>query len=160
MILLLYSGFHMTLGLWVPQFPWLLTGVLVLLYLAGTTLNVQSLMGVVMMVGIVVSNSILIVEFTHRLRESGEPPLKNGLRGISGILQAAQRDGIEWVFVDTPPLMSPAAMTCSSTVSAGRPDYSTRLAASHFSPPRQGTLRGRRAFGALNGGRQGRCARR
>jgi len=26
-ILLLYSGFHMTLGLWVPQFPWLLTGV-------------------------------------------------------------------------------------------------------------------------------------
>ena len=44
----------------------------------------------------------------HRLRESGEPPLKNGLRGISGILQAAERDGVEWVFVDTPPLMSPA----------------------------------------------------
>ena len=33
----------------------------------GTTLNIMSLMGVVMMVGIVVSNSILIVEFTHRL---------------------------------------------------------------------------------------------
>jgi len=48
-----------------------LTGVLVTLYLAGTTLNVQSLMGVVMMVGIVVSNSILIVEFTHRLMETG-----------------------------------------------------------------------------------------
>lgn len=30
MILLLYSGFHMTLGLWVPQFPWLLTGVLLI----------------------------------------------------------------------------------------------------------------------------------
>ncbi|NJC42557.1 amino acid transporter [Brevundimonas alba] len=29
-ILLLYSGFHMTLGLWVPQFPWLLTGVLLI----------------------------------------------------------------------------------------------------------------------------------
>jgi HAE1 family hydrophobic/amphiphilic exporter-1 len=50
-----------------------LTGVLVMLYLAGTTLNVQSLMGVVMMVGIVVSNSILIVEFTHRLMEEGQP---------------------------------------------------------------------------------------
>jgi len=47
------------------------TGVLLTLYLTGTTLNVQSLMGVVMMVGIVVSNSILIVEFTHRLREGG-----------------------------------------------------------------------------------------
>jgi multidrug efflux pump subunit AcrB len=47
------------------------TGVLLTLYLTGTTLNVQSLMGIVMMVGIVVSNSILIVEFAHRLREEG-----------------------------------------------------------------------------------------
>jgi len=47
------------------------TGVLLTLYMTGTTLNVQSLMGIVMMVGIVVSNSILIVEFTHRLREEG-----------------------------------------------------------------------------------------
>ena len=47
------------------------TGVLLALYLTGTTLNVQSLMGVVMMVGMVVSNSILIVEFTHRLEEDG-----------------------------------------------------------------------------------------
>lgn len=30
-ILLLYSGFHMTLGLWVPQFPWLLTGILLII---------------------------------------------------------------------------------------------------------------------------------
>jgi HAE1 family hydrophobic/amphiphilic exporter-1 len=48
-----------------------LTGVLLILWLTGTTLNVMSLMGVVMMVGIVVSNSILIVEFTNRLREEG-----------------------------------------------------------------------------------------
>ena len=41
----------------------------------GTTLNVQSLMGVLMMVGMVVSNSILIVEFTHRLEEDGMPLL-------------------------------------------------------------------------------------
>jgi HAE1 family hydrophobic/amphiphilic exporter-1 len=50
-----------------------LTGVLLILFLTGTTLNVMSLMGVVMMVGIVVSNSILIVEFTNRLREEGKP---------------------------------------------------------------------------------------
>jgi multidrug efflux pump subunit AcrB len=47
------------------------TGVLLTLYLTGTTLNVQSLMGIVMMVGIVVSNSILIVDFGRRLREEG-----------------------------------------------------------------------------------------
>jgi len=50
-----------------------LTGVLLMLFFTGTTLNVMSLMGVVMMVGIVVSNSILIVEFTNRLREEGKP---------------------------------------------------------------------------------------
>ncbi len=47
-----------------------LTGVLVMLYMTGTTMNVQSLMGLIMMVGIVVSNSILIVEFAHRLEEN------------------------------------------------------------------------------------------
>ena len=46
-----------------------LTGVLVTLWLTGTTLNVMSLMGVVMLTGIAVSNSILIVEFTRALRE-------------------------------------------------------------------------------------------
>jgi multidrug efflux pump subunit AcrB len=48
-------------------------GVIAILILTGTTLNVMSLMGIVMMVGIVVSNSILIVEFIRRLREDGKP---------------------------------------------------------------------------------------
>jgi multidrug efflux pump subunit AcrB len=49
-----------------------LAGVLVMLFVSGATLNVMSLMGVIMMVGIVVSNSILIVEFTGRLRAEGK----------------------------------------------------------------------------------------
>jgi multidrug efflux pump subunit AcrB len=49
-----------------------LTGVLLILSVTGTTLNVMSLMGLIMMVGIVVSNSILIVEFTNRLRAEGK----------------------------------------------------------------------------------------
>jgi len=48
-----------------------LAGVLIALFVTGTTLNVQSLMGILMMVGMVVSNSILIVEFTHRLQDDG-----------------------------------------------------------------------------------------
>ena len=44
-------------------------GVLVLLPLTHTTLNVMSLMGVLMLVGIAASNSILIVDFAHRLEE-------------------------------------------------------------------------------------------
>ena len=44
-----------------------ITGVLIALLLWGTTLNVMSLMGVVMLAGIALSNSILIVEFAHHL---------------------------------------------------------------------------------------------
>ncbi len=50
-----------------------ISGVIVFLLLTGTTLNVMSLMGIVMMSGIVVSNSILIVEFTRSLRREGMP---------------------------------------------------------------------------------------
>jgi multidrug efflux pump subunit AcrB len=50
-----------------------LAGVLLFLLATGTTLNVMSLMGIVMMVGIVVSNSILIVEFTRQMRHQGTP---------------------------------------------------------------------------------------
>ncbi|MBV8938463.1 MAG: efflux RND transporter permease subunit [Alphaproteobacteria bacterium] len=50
-----------------------LAGVLLTLFLTGTTLNVMSLMGIVMLTGIAVSNSILIVEFTHRQIEEGLP---------------------------------------------------------------------------------------
>jgi multidrug efflux pump subunit AcrB len=48
-----------------------ITGVIVVLLLCGTTLNVMSLMGVVMLAGIALSNSILIVEFAHHLLQEG-----------------------------------------------------------------------------------------
>jgi len=48
-----------------------ITGVIVALLLWGTTLNVMSLMGVVMLAGIALSNSILIVEFAHHLLAHG-----------------------------------------------------------------------------------------
>jgi multidrug efflux pump subunit AcrB len=48
-----------------------LIGVLITLALTGTTLNIQSLMGVVMLQGMVVSNSILIVDFANVLRGEG-----------------------------------------------------------------------------------------
>ena len=49
------------------------TGVILFLLMTRTTVNIMSLMGVMMMVGIVVSDSILIVEFTRELRRRGEP---------------------------------------------------------------------------------------
>jgi len=46
-------------------------GVILTLAFTDTTLNVQSLMGIVMLTGMVVSNSILIVDFANRLRQEG-----------------------------------------------------------------------------------------
>jgi len=48
-----------------------LAGVVLFLWVTHTTLNIMSLMGVIMMTGIVVSNSILIVEFSGILHARG-----------------------------------------------------------------------------------------
>ena len=52
-------------------FPPGITGALLTLWLTGTPLNVMSLMGLVMLAGITMSNSILIVEFAHHLVKEG-----------------------------------------------------------------------------------------
>ncbi|MFZ0418016.1 MAG: efflux RND transporter permease subunit [Candidatus Sulfotelmatobacter sp.] len=49
-------------------------GVLIILPLTHSTLNVMSLMGVLMLVGIADSNSILIVDFAHNLERQGMTP--------------------------------------------------------------------------------------
>jgi multidrug efflux pump subunit AcrB len=53
-----------------------LAGVVLILLLTGSTLNIMSLMGVIMMTGIVVSNSILIVEFAGILHAQGHTLLE------------------------------------------------------------------------------------
>ena len=53
-----------------------LAGVVMILLVTHSTLNIMSLMGVIMMTGIVVSNSILIVEFASLLHEQGKPLLE------------------------------------------------------------------------------------
>jgi multidrug efflux pump subunit AcrB len=52
-----------------------ISGVLGTLYLTGTTLNIQSLIGTLMMIGVVVHDSILLVEFANVLRGRGHDTL-------------------------------------------------------------------------------------
>jgi multidrug efflux pump subunit AcrB len=52
-----------------------IAGVVFLLLITGSTLNIMSLMGTIMMTGIVVSNSILIVDFSNLLHSQGMPLL-------------------------------------------------------------------------------------
>jgi multidrug efflux pump subunit AcrB len=48
-----------------------ISGVIAMLYLTNTTLSVNSFMGIIMMVGIVVSNGVLLVDFANVLRRRG-----------------------------------------------------------------------------------------
>jgi multidrug efflux pump subunit AcrB len=81
-----------------------LVGVLLVLALPGTTLNIQSLMGIIMLQGMVVSNSILIVDFSNVLRAEGHalkeavtracrirlrPILMTSLATVAGLLPMA-----------------------------------------------------------------------
>jgi multidrug efflux pump subunit AcrB len=48
------------------------SGVFIMLYATGTKLSVNSFMGIIMMVGIVVSNGVLLVDFANVLRRRGK----------------------------------------------------------------------------------------
>ena len=51
--------------------PMGLPGVIVILFLTGTTMSITSFMGVIMLLGIVVSNGVLLVDYTNVLRRRG-----------------------------------------------------------------------------------------
>src|SRR4249920_1983660 len=68
--------------------PAVLCGVLVMLRVTGTTLNVQSFMGAIMSIGIAVANSILLVSFAERQRQEGLPLLEAAVIGATGRLRA------------------------------------------------------------------------
>ena len=42
----------------------------------------------------------------HKLRGTTEPSIRNGAHGVADVVEAARRDGYDWVFIDTPPDMS------------------------------------------------------
>jgi multidrug efflux pump subunit AcrB len=68
--------------------PSVLCGVLLMLRLTGTTLNIQSFMGAIMAIGIAVANSILLVTFAEHARHEGSTPLDAAKEGAAGRLRA------------------------------------------------------------------------
>ncbi len=108
--LILVAQFHSFLDpvLILTAVPPGLAGALVILYITGTSLNVMSLMGLMILIGMTVSDSILIVEFTRHLRGDGmsvrqavvtaarvrlRPVLMTSLATIIGLLPMALKLG-------------------------------------------------------------------
>ncbi|MBA3259477.1 MAG: efflux RND transporter permease subunit, partial [Gemmatimonadales bacterium] len=56
--------------------PLAVTGALITLKLAGSTLNVYSQIGMILLIGLVTKNSILLVEYINQLKERGMPTIE------------------------------------------------------------------------------------
>lgn len=90
-ILLVYALLVVLFQSWVDPFiimmavPGALVGILWTLAMTGTTINVASLMGSIMSVGIAVSNSILVVSFANDLRSRNE-----SLSPIEAVIEAGR----------------------------------------------------------------------
>ncbi len=84
--------------------PLAMVGALSALYLCGMTLNLFSLIGIILLFGLVTKNSILLVDFANQLREQGmdkleamrtaapirmRPVLMTAISMIFGVLPAA-----------------------------------------------------------------------
>ncbi|SCC58893.1 Multidrug efflux pump subunit AcrB [Chitinophaga costaii] len=67
----------------ISTIPAVLAGALGMLLLTGSTLNLQSYMGIIMSVGVSVSNSVLLITGTEKLRLQNQDSLKSALEGTS-----------------------------------------------------------------------------
>jgi HAE1 family hydrophobic/amphiphilic exporter-1 len=82
--------------------PFSVSGALVALWLGGQSLNIYSLIGLILLMGIVKKNSILLVDFTNKMRE-------HGLELKPALLKAC------------PIRLRPILMTSLATISAALP---------------------------------------
>jgi multidrug efflux pump subunit AcrB len=60
-------------------------GVVLVLYFTGTALNIQSLLGVVFMIGIVVSNTVLLTDFAENVRKGDRISPTEAIRRAAAI---------------------------------------------------------------------------
>jgi len=67
--------------------PAVIAGVVLMLWLTGTTLNIQSFMGAIMAVGVAVANAILLITFAERSRLGGANAAAAAVEGASGRLR-------------------------------------------------------------------------
>ncbi len=78
--------------------PAVLCGVIVMLRITGTTLNIESFMGAIMAVGIAVANAILLISFAERFRREGRPVFEATQAGATSRLRAILMTAVAMIF--------------------------------------------------------------
>jgi HAE1 family hydrophobic/amphiphilic exporter-1 len=68
--------------------PFSLFAAAALLYATGRTLNILSMMGLMLAVGMLVDNAVVVLESIYRKRQSGQGPLRAALEGSREVLPA------------------------------------------------------------------------
>jgi len=71
----------------VSTVPAVISGVILMLFITGTTLNVQSFIGAIMAIGVAMANAILLVTFAERWRHQGETADAAAVAGAAGRLR-------------------------------------------------------------------------
>ncbi len=82
--------------------PGILSGVILLLWLTGTSENVQSFMGAIMAIGVGVANAILLVTFAESSRRAGKPAQEAAVEGATTRLRAILMTSLAMIAGMTP----------------------------------------------------------
>jgi multidrug efflux pump subunit AcrB len=72
----------------VSTLPAVIAGVVLMLWITGTTLNIQSAIGAIMAVGVAVANAILLITFAEKARITGSERVDAAVQGAQGRLRA------------------------------------------------------------------------
>jgi multidrug efflux pump subunit AcrB len=72
----------------VSSVPGVVAGILIMLWLTGTTLNIQSFIGAIMAIGVAMANAILLVTFAELHRREGSSSIDAAKHGAGGRLRA------------------------------------------------------------------------
>jgi HAE1 family hydrophobic/amphiphilic exporter-1 len=92
--------------------PFAATGALATLWFTGDTLNLMSMIGLILLMGLVKKNSIILVDYTNQLRAGFENPDGTRSEGL-GLVEA--------VLTACPVRLRPILMTSIATIAAAVP---------------------------------------
>jgi multidrug efflux pump subunit AcrB len=82
-----FQSFRLALAA-ISTVPAIIAGVVLMLLVTGTTLNIQSFIGMIMAIGVGMANAILLVNFAEHYRRAGANALEAALQGARTRLRA------------------------------------------------------------------------